>query len=111
PVEAEREGPAGERRQLTVLFCDLVGSTGVSGKLDPEDWRELVATYHAAAGEVIARFGGHVAQHLGDGLLVVPAFALIGGRRSVQGWYSGVSIDSEDTLAFSASCRPAGAPS
>jgi len=60
----------GERRHLSVLFCDLVGSTGIASHLDPEDWRELVASYHTAATEVVTRFGGHVAQYLGDGLLV-----------------------------------------
>ena len=60
----------GERRHLTVLFCDLVGSTGIASHLDPEDWREMVASYHTAATEVVTRFGGHVAQYLGDGLLV-----------------------------------------
>jgi len=60
----------GERRQLTVLFCDLVGSTELSGRLDPEDYRELVRGYQARADQAVERFGGHVAQHPGDGLLV-----------------------------------------
>ena len=47
---------AGERRQLTVLFCDLVGSTARSGQLDPEDWREVVRAYQQAADEVVARY-------------------------------------------------------
>jgi class 3 adenylate cyclase len=59
----------GERRQLMVLFCDLVGSTELSGSLDPEDYRLLVRGYQARADEAIRCFGGHVAQHLGDGLL------------------------------------------
>jgi predicted ATPase/class 3 adenylate cyclase len=58
-----------ERRQLTVLFCDLVDSTRLAAGMDAEDWRALVQRYHAAAGEVIGRFGGHVAQYLGDGVL------------------------------------------
>jgi class 3 adenylate cyclase/tetratricopeptide (TPR) repeat protein len=60
----------GERRQLTVLFCDLVGSTALAGQLDAEEWRDVVAQYHKAAAAAVARFGGHVAQYLGDGLLV-----------------------------------------
>jgi len=56
----------GERRHLTVLFCDLVGSTEIAGHLDPEEWREIVAGYHRAAAQAIERFGGHVAQYLGD---------------------------------------------
>ncbi|HEY7493438.1 MAG TPA: adenylate/guanylate cyclase domain-containing protein, partial [Candidatus Tectomicrobia bacterium] len=59
-----------ERRQLTVLFCDLVGSTALAGQLDPEDWREVVRAYHTACAEVIGRFEGHIAQYLGDGLLI-----------------------------------------
>jgi class 3 adenylate cyclase/tetratricopeptide (TPR) repeat protein len=63
----EREG--GERRPLTVLFCDLVRSTELAARLDPEDWGEALAAYQKAADAVVARYGGHVAQHLGDGLL------------------------------------------
>jgi class 3 adenylate cyclase len=59
----------GERRHLTVLFCDLVGSTEIAARLDPEEWRELLASYHRAATEAITRFGGYVAQYLGDGVL------------------------------------------
>lgn len=59
----------GERRHLTVLFCDLVGSTEIAARLDPEEWRELVAGYHRAAAEAIGRFGGHVAKYLGDGVM------------------------------------------
>lgn len=60
----------GERRQLTVMFCDLVGSTALSTVLDPEELRDLIQTYRQACGEVVARYDGHVAQYLGDGLLV-----------------------------------------
>jgi len=60
----------GERRQLTVLFCDLVGSTAIAEQLDPEDWREIAAQYQRAAAETVTNFGGHVAKYLGDGLLV-----------------------------------------
>jgi hypothetical protein len=63
PVEAER-------RQLTVLFCDLVDSTALASRLDPEDLREVVRAYQEACAKVIARFDGHIAQYLGDGLLV-----------------------------------------
>jgi class 3 adenylate cyclase/tetratricopeptide (TPR) repeat protein len=59
-----------ERRQLTVLFCDLVDSTVLAARLDPEDLRELIKSYHAACAGAIDRYGGHIAQYLGDGLLV-----------------------------------------
>jgi hypothetical protein len=57
----------GERRHLTVLFCDLVGSTEIAAQLDPEEWRETVTVYHRAAAEAVTRYGGHVTQYLGDG--------------------------------------------
>ncbi len=59
-----------ERRQLTVLFCDLVGSTALSERLDAEDFRQVILNYQQVAEKVIRRYGGHVAQYLGDGLLV-----------------------------------------
>ncbi|HEY5867750.1 MAG TPA: adenylate/guanylate cyclase domain-containing protein, partial [Candidatus Tectomicrobia bacterium] len=65
-----RPAPEAERRQLTVLFCDLVGSTQLSGQLDPEDLRAVVRAYQEAAAEVIQHYEGHIAQYLGDGLLV-----------------------------------------
>jgi class 3 adenylate cyclase len=59
-----------ERRQLTVMFCDLVGSTALSAQLDPEDLREVIAAYHRAVAEVVAGFDGFVAKYMGDGVLV-----------------------------------------
>ena len=59
-----------ERRQLTVMFCDLVDSTQLSAQLDPEDYRDVVRAYHRSAPAVITRYDGHIAQLLGDGLLV-----------------------------------------
>ena len=68
----EARGDAGreaERRQLTVLFCDLVGSTELSGRYDPEDLRELLRRYHDTMTAVVERYGGYVANYLGDGIL------------------------------------------
>ena len=62
--------PAGERRHLTVLFCDLVGSTPLSQQLDAEGWREVIAQYQRAASGAVRRLGGYVAKNLGDGLLI-----------------------------------------
>src|SRR5262249_6433884 len=65
PLRAEAESGkdlAGERRHLTRLVCDLVGSTAIAAQLDPEEWRETVAGYHRAAADEITRFGGHVAK-------------------------------------------------
>jgi class 3 adenylate cyclase/tetratricopeptide (TPR) repeat protein len=70
PEAAPREGAStGERRHLTVLFCDLVGSTKLAAQLDPEEWRETVAGYQRSAADAITRCGGHVAKFLGDGLM------------------------------------------
>ena len=60
----------GERRQLTVLFCDLVGSTEMASRLDPEEMREVVHTYYEVVDQQVRRFDGHVAKYLGDGMLV-----------------------------------------
>jgi class 3 adenylate cyclase/predicted ATPase len=70
PAAPVRPAPEAERRQLTVLFCDLVGSTQLSGQLDPEDLRAVVRAYQEAAAKVIQHYEGHIAQYLGDGLLV-----------------------------------------
>src|SRR5215471_6078466 len=61
--------PSAERRQLTVMFCDLVGSTALSGKLDPEDLRGIIGAYHRCCTELIERNGGFVARYMGDGVL------------------------------------------
>src|SRR5512145_796151 len=62
----KREAPEAERRHLTVMFCDLAGSTALSAKLDPEDLRDVVRQYQAVCAKVIARYDGHIAQYLGD---------------------------------------------
>jgi class 3 adenylate cyclase/predicted ATPase len=59
-----------ERRQLTVMFCDLVGSTALSSRLDPEDLREVIAAYHRAVAKIIAEADGFVSRYMGDGVLV-----------------------------------------
>jgi class 3 adenylate cyclase len=64
-----KSNAAAERRQLTVMFCDLVGSTALSARLDPEDLREIINAYHRRCAEVIVKHGGFVARYLGDGIL------------------------------------------
>ena len=66
--------PDAARRQLTVMFCDVVDSTKLSGQLDPEEYREVLRAYQSACVEAIQRFDGYIAQHLGDGLLVYFGF-------------------------------------
>src|SRR5262245_23153693 len=75
PAEATSPVPAvplssAERRQLTVLFCDLVGSTALGSRLDPEDLREIIGAYHRSVAGTVARLGGFVAKYMGDGVLV-----------------------------------------
>jgi class 3 adenylate cyclase len=67
---APAAGAAAERRQLTVMFCDLVGSTALSARLDPEELREVIGTYHRCVAEAVRRFDGFVAKYMGDGVLV-----------------------------------------
>src|SRR5262245_59138709 len=80
PPKAEEPAPSrltpaapsaeAERRQLTVMFIDLVGSTALSQQLDPEDYHARVVAYQTACRQVIARYEGYIAQYLGDGVLV-----------------------------------------
>jgi class 3 adenylate cyclase len=68
---SEASAPAeAERRQLTVMFCDLVGSTPLSTRFDPEDLREIVGAYHRCVADTVSRFGGFVAKYMGDGVLI-----------------------------------------
>src|SRR5215831_1534892 len=70
------QSPDAERRQLTVLFCDLVDSTALASQLDLEDWRAVVQAYQEVCAKVVARFEGHIVQYLGDGLLVYFGYPL-----------------------------------
>ncbi len=63
-------GSTAERRQLTVMFCDLVDSTALSSRLDPEDLGEVIGAYHHTVGEIVAGFDGFVSRYMGDGVLV-----------------------------------------
>ena len=76
PSLTERVTSSGERRQLTVMFCDLVGSTALSVQLDPEELREVVRAYQDACAAVISSYEGYIAQYLGDGLLVYFGYPL-----------------------------------
>src|SRR5208282_6756144 len=73
PQSAPPKAPelAAERRPITVLFCDLVGSTSLASKLDAEDWRNLVNAYLDEASKAVTGFGGHVLKRLGDGLMAL----------------------------------------
>ncbi len=69
PLPLSRAEGTAERRQLTVVFCDLVGSTALSAQLDPEDMREIIGAYHRCCAEEITKAGGFVAKYMGDGVL------------------------------------------
>jgi class 3 adenylate cyclase len=75
PTFASAEA-AGERRYLTVMFCDLVDSTGIAAKLDAEEWRDLVNAYLDDSSAVVTEMGGHVAKKLGDGLMALFGYPL-----------------------------------
>jgi class 3 adenylate cyclase len=74
PVSPEITTPAprtdAERRQVTVIFSDLVGSTALSARMDPEDLREVISTYQKCVADTVGRFGGFVAKYMGDGVLI-----------------------------------------
>ena len=76
PISPSMEVAAGERRYLTVLFCDLAGSIVISARLDAEEWRDLVGAYLDAASAAVAEMGGHVAKKLGDGLMCLFGYPL-----------------------------------
>ncbi len=95
PVEAppaEPRSPEAERRQLTVMFCDLVDSTKLSSQLDPEEYREVVRAYQSACTEVIQRYDGHVAQLLGDGLLVYFGYPIAHEEDAQRAIHTGLGI-------------------
>jgi class 3 adenylate cyclase len=93
-VEAPEVPPplAAERRQLTVLFCDLVDSTYLAGQLDPEDWREVLHAYHQSCAEVVERFKGYVAQYLGDGVLVYFGYPVAHEDDAQRAVWSGLGL-------------------
>src|SRR5207237_1730627 len=69
PSTGDGDADDGQRRHITVMFCDLVDSTPIAERLDPEDFREVLSGYHAACSRAIQRFGGYVAQYQGDGVI------------------------------------------
>jgi class 3 adenylate cyclase len=87
-----------ERRQLTVLFCDLVDSTTLTRQLDPEDYREVVRAYQATCAEVIQHFDGYIAQYLGDGLLVYFGYPQAHEDDAQRGVWAGLEI--RDAIAL-----------
>src|SRR5262245_29611223 len=82
----------GERRQLTVLFCDIVGSTDLAARLDPEEWHAIGARYQRCGAEAVHRFGGHVAKFLGDGFLTYFGYPIAHDDNAERGARAGIAI-------------------
>jgi class 3 adenylate cyclase len=82
----------GERRHVTVMFCDLVGSTSISAGLDAEDWHDLVGAYLDAASAAVAEMGGHVAKKLGDGLMALFGYPVAQENDAERAARAGLSI-------------------
>jgi class 3 adenylate cyclase len=99
PVAVRAPGPAptsllsaAERRHLTVMFCDLVGSTELSTRLDLEDLQELIGAYHKTVTEVVTRFGGFVARRVGDGSLIYFGYPQVGEDDAEQAVRAGLAL-------------------
>jgi class 3 adenylate cyclase len=92
PLAAPLPSPEAERRQLTVLFCDLVDSTRLAQQLDPEDLRQVIRAYQAVCAAVIQRFAGHIAQYLGDGLLVYFGYPQAHEDNAQRAVYTGLGM-------------------
>ncbi len=95
PVAAPPAAGNEERRQLTIQFCDLVGSTQISSRMDPEDYRELMRVYQETASNVILKYGGYVAQYLGDGLMTFFGYPLAQEDAAERAVRSGLEIVAE----------------
>lgn len=91
-VSQPERGNEAERRHLTVMFCDLVGSTALSNELDPEDLRAVITEYQNVCEKVVARYEGHVAQYLGDGILVYFGYPVAHENDAHRALSSGLGI-------------------
>ncbi|HYZ33461.1 MAG TPA: AAA family ATPase [Crenalkalicoccus sp.] len=106
PATAPAQAHEAERRQLTVLFADLVGSTALSGRLDPEEMREVIRAYQDVAAGAVVRFGGYVAKFMGDGMLAYFGWPKAHEDAAERAVRSGLSISE----AVPRLVTPAGAP-
>ena len=102
---------AAERRQVTVMFSDLVGSTALSARMDPEDLREVISAYQKCVAETVQRFGGFVAKYMGDGVLVYFGYPASprGRRRASRAGRAGVDRRRKRTEDTRARCKPVSA--
>ncbi|CAN5301249.1 adenylate/guanylate cyclase domain-containing protein [soil metagenome] len=103
------DGPEAERRQLTVMFCDLVGSTPLAERVDPEDLRDILRQYRETVVEEIGRFGGHLAKYLGDGVVVYFGYPLAhedDALRAVQAGMGVIEAMGRLNVRFARESRP-----
>ena len=92
------EGPAqvaADRRQVTVMFCDLVGSTQLSERLDPEEWRDVLSAYHERCTRIIHHYAGHIAQYLGDGVLAFFGYPVAHEDDAPRALHAGLDVIQE----------------
>jgi class 3 adenylate cyclase len=99
-----------ERRQVTVMFSDLVGSTALSARMDPEDLREVISAYQKCVAETVQRFGGFVAKYMGDGVLVYFGYPQAHEDDAERAVRSGLElVTAVGALKTHAPCRPVSA--
>ena len=110
PVTEPKSQDTAERRQVTVMFSDLVGSTALSARMDPEDLREVISAYQKCVAETVQRFGGFVAKYMGDGVLVYLGYPQAHEDDAERAVRAGLELvaavgDSEDPRAPPDACR------
>ena len=99
-----------ERRQLTVMFCDLVGSTALASRLDPEDLRGIIGAYHRCVTEAVEGFGGFVARYMGDGVLVYFGYPRAHEDDAERAIRCGLAVVTAEPLLAGPTPRPVHSP-
>jgi class 3 adenylate cyclase len=106
PLAIDKAKETAERRQVTVMFSDLVGSTALSARMDPEDLREVISAYQRCVAETVRRFGGFVARYLGDGVLIYFGYPVANEDDAERAVRSGLAlIDAVATLPLLSPCK------
>ena len=95
PAHPANTGAEAERRQLTVMFCDLVGSTALANALDPEEYRPILSAYHEACARTVTEFGGFVAKYMGDGVLAYFGYPQAHEDDAVRAVRAGLALTEE----------------
>jgi hypothetical protein len=97
-----------ERRLLSVMFCDLVGSTDLTARLDPEDMRDVLSTYHSCIAEVLGRFNGMIARYMGDGVLAYFGYPQAHEDDAEQAVQAGLTVveEAKYKVLMASRCKP-----